>query len=144
MADHASYLISWGRPALKGHCVAPRANWSSPMTTRTALSLAFVAVVSLCGSALAQEEHRIGGKAVPAEQIAEVQAKCDEMRKGETPSPVAQAAADQPSTEKGADAAADAAVELSSEIWIEGGSRLDVNKLSIELCSEGNFGLAPN
>ena len=115
------------------------------MITRTVLSLAFVAALALPGAAFAQEqEHRIGGKAVPADQVAEVQAKCDEMRKGETPSPVAQAAGSTPNTEAGAEAAADTAVEMSSELWIENGEKIDVSKLTIELCSEGNFGLSSN
>ena len=112
------------------------------MISRTLLSLAVVAAFALPGPVFAQEEHRIGGKAVPADQVAEVQAKCDEMRKGETPSPVAQAAGAQPNNEAGAEAAADTAVELSSDLWIDNGDRIDVNKLSIELCSEGNFGLS--
>jgi hypothetical protein len=129
---------------LRLHGASRTRQWSYPMITRTVLSLAVVAALGLPGIAFGQEEHRIGGKAVPADQMAEVQAKCDEMRKGETPSPVAQAAADEPNAEAGAEAAADAAVELSSELWIEGGERIDVEKLSIELCSEGNFGLSPN
>ncbi|WP_172123106.1 MULTISPECIES: hypothetical protein [unclassified Devosia] len=113
------------------------------MITRTALSLALAAVMVLPGAAFAQEEHRIAGKAVPADQVAGVQAKCDEMRKGETTSPVAEAAADEPNKEAGREAAADAAVELSSELWTADGT-IDLEKLSIEQCSEGNFGLAPN
>ena len=114
------------------------------MITKTVLSLAVALALALPGAASAQEEHRIGGKAVPADQVAEVQAKCDEMRKGETASPVAEAAGAQPNNEAGAEAAADTAVELSSELWIENGERIDVEKLSIELCSDGNFGLSPN
>jgi hypothetical protein len=95
------------------------------------------------GTALAQEEHRIGGKAVPADQVPEVQAKCDEMRKGGTTSPVAEAAADEPNEEAGGEAAEAAAVELSSELWTADG-KIDLEKLSIEQCGEGNFGLTPN
>ena len=113
------------------------------MITRTALSLVLAAMLALPGTALAQEEHRIGGKAVPADQVAEVQAKCDEMRKGETTSPVAEAAADEPTKEAGGEAAEAAAVELSSELWTADG-KIDLEKLSIEQCGEGNFELTPN
>jgi hypothetical protein len=89
-----------------------------------------------------QEEHRIGGKTVTAEQMADVQAKCDDLRQGEAQSPVAEAASDAPTTAAATDAAEGAAIQMSQELWDESGTTLDVEKLSLELCDEGNFGLS--
>lgn len=69
----------------------------------------------------------ISGKAVPADQVAEVQAKCDELRKAEpaaaTPAP-------------GADAAAPTAGTAG---WTEDGTKIDLTKLTVALCDEGMF-----
>lgn len=114
------------------------------MTIKALLSLAAVGAMMMPVAALAQQdEHRIGGKAVPVEQVEEVQAHCDAMRKGETESPVVEAASDENNDAAAADAAAQTAVDLSSELWSEDGARVDLEKLSIELCDEGNFALTP-
>ncbi|QQR39649.1 hypothetical protein [Devosia rhizoryzae] len=103
------------------------------------------ATLMLSSAVLAQDvEHRIGGKTVPEDQIAEVQEQCDAMRQGEVASPVAQAAYDEDSNEAAAEAAEDTAVDLAAELWSENG-QIDPMKLSLELCDEGNFQLsAPN
>ncbi|NGP19429.1 hypothetical protein [Devosia aurantiaca] len=100
------------------------------------------ATLLLSSPVLAQDvEHRIGGKSVPEDQIAEVQERCDAMRQGEVASPVAQAAYDEDSDAEAAEAAEDTAVDLASDLWTED-DRLDPEKLSIELCDEGNFELS--
>ena len=120
------------------------ATGGNKMTIKATLSLAAVSALMLAPAALGQqEEHRIGGKAVPQEQVAEVQAQCDAMRKGERQSPVAEAAASESNDQAAADAAAETAVDLSSDLWIDGGERISVEKLSVELCDEGNFSLTP-
>lgn len=101
----------------------------------------FGATLLLSFPVLAQEvEHRIGGKTVADDQIAEVQERCDAMRQGEVASPVAQAAYSEDSDAEAAEAAEDTAVDLASDLWTED-DRLDPEKLSIELCDEGNFQL---
>ena len=113
------------------------------MAIRTVFAIAAVSAMMIPAAALAQQdEHRIGGKAIPADQVAEVQAHCDAMRTGDKQSPVAEAASGQPNTEAAVDAAADAAVQTSGDLWIENGDRIDIEKLSIELCDEGNFSLS--
>lgn len=100
-----------------------------------------IATLLVSSAALAQDvEHRIGGKSVPEDQIAQVQEHCDAMRQGEIASPVAEAAADENSDAEAADAAEETAVDLASDLWGEDG-RIDMEKLSIELCDEGNFTL---
>ncbi len=109
------------------------------MLTKTAAVLA--AAFLLTGSVSAQEtEHRIGGKTVPEDQIAEVQERCDAMRQGDVTSPVAGAAYEEDSVAEAAEAAEDVAVDLASDLWTED-DRIDPTKLSIELCDEGNFAL---
>ncbi len=104
--------------------------------------LTLTTALLLSGTTMAQEaEHRIGGKSVPEDQVAQVQEQCDAMRQGEEASPVAEAAYDEESDAEAADAAEDTAVDLAGELWTEDG-RLDVEKLSIELCDEGNFALS--
>jgi hypothetical protein len=101
------------------------------------------AALLLSSTAMAQDttEHRIGGKSVPEDQVAEVQEQCDAMRQGEETSPVAEAAYNEDSDAEAADAAEETAVDLSSDLWTEDG-RIDVEKLSVELCDEGNFALS--
>ncbi|CDP50371.1 hypothetical protein [Paradevosia shaoguanensis] len=84
-----------------------------------ATTVAFASTLLVPGFALAQEEHMIGGKAVAADQVAEVQAKCDELRKA---TPMANAAP-----------AADA-----STLWTADG-KVDLTKLTVAFCDEGKF-----
>lgn len=95
------------------------------MNVRSLLSVAaIVSALALPGVAYAQDEHMISGKAVPADQVAEVQAKCDELHKA----PPA------------ADAAAPAA--SATEGWMADGSKIDLTKLTVALCDAGKF-MAP-
>lgn len=90
------------------------------MKIQTVLStFAVLGAVAFSGSAFAQEEHMIGGKAVSADQVTEVQAKCDELRKA-------------------APAAATEAPADSSMLWSADG-KLDVTKLTVAECDEGKF-----
>jgi len=114
------------------------------MAFRSVFTIAAVSALLMPATVFAQaDEHRIGGKAISADQVAEVQAHCDALRKGEKQSPVAQAATGKPNTAAATEAAADTAVALSSDLWIDNGDRIDVQKLSLELCDEGNFSLSP-
>lgn len=102
------------------------------MNVRSLLSVAaIVSSMAIPGVAVAQDEHMISGKAVPADQVTEVQAKCDELRKA---APAATTVA--PATTETAPAA-DAA--SSTEGWLEDGTKIDLAKLTIELCDEGKF-----
>ena len=102
------------------------------MNVRSLLSVAaIVSSMAIPGVAVAQDEHMISGKAVPADQVTEVQAKCDELRKA---APAATTVA--PATTETAPAA-DAA--SSTEGWLEDGTKSDLAKLTIELCDEGKF-----
>lgn len=98
------------------------------MNVRTLLSVAaIVSSVAFPGITLAQEEHLISGKAVPADQVAEVQAKCDELRKAAPPDAAATTATPAttaPSTTAG---------------WLEDGTKIDLEKLTVALCDEGKF-----
>jgi hypothetical protein len=98
------------------------------MNVRSLLSVAaIVSAMALPGAAYAQDEHMISGKAVPADQVAEVQAKCDELRKAETTAPAAPAAT------------TPAPAATANEGWMEDGSKIDVTKLTVKLCDEGKF-----
>ena len=100
------------------------------MNVRSLLSVAaIVSAMALPGAAYAQDEHMISGKAVPADQVAEVQAKCDELRKAETTAPAAPAAT----------TPAPAAAAGSQEGWMADGTKIDVSKLTVKLCDEGKF-----
>lgn len=102
------------------------------MNVRSLLSVAaIVSALALPGAAYAQEEHMIGGKAVPADQVSEVQAKCDELRKA----PPAADATAKP------DAAA-ATTGTATEGWMADGMKVDVSKLTIAMCDTGKF-MAP-
>jgi hypothetical protein len=95
------------------------------MNVRSLLSVAaIISAMALPGAAYAQDEHMISGKAVPADQVAEVQAKCDELRKAETTPPAA---------------AATPAPAVANEGWMEDGSKIDVTKLTVKLCDDGKF-----
>lgn len=97
------------------------------MNVRAILSVAAIAsAMALPGTALAQEEHMISGTVVPIDQVVEVQAKCDELRKAEAPA----------ATEAAPEAEAAAA---SPAGWTEDGSKIDLDKLTVALCDEGNF-----
>jgi membrane-bound ClpP family serine protease len=112
------------------------------MSMKTASALGAAALLLLPVGTWAQEqEHRIGGKAVPEEQVAEVQEHCDSLRQGEKASPVAEAAYDEETDAAAAEAAEQTAVDLSADLWNED-ETIDVNKLSLELCDEGNFALS--
>jgi hypothetical protein len=100
------------------------------MNIRTFLSIAAVAsALAIPGLSFAQEEHMISGKAVPADQIAEVQTKCDELRKAEP-------AAATPAPSADSDTAAAVA---GTEGWTEDGTKIDLTKLTVALCDEGKF-----
>lgn len=106
------------------------------MSVRSLLSVAaIVSAVAFPGISLAQEEHMIGGKAVPADQLAEVQAKCDELRKT-TSTTASSTTATPDTTEADATSTADTA---SLEGWLEDGTKIDLAKLTVELCDEGKF-----
>lgn len=93
------------------------------MNVRSLLSAAAViSALAVPGMALGQTEHMISGKAVPADQVAAVQAKCDELRKA----PPA------------ADTAAPAAADTTAG-WMADGSKIDLDKLTVALCDEGKF-----
>lgn len=98
------------------------------MKVRTLLSIAaFASALAVPGFAYAQEEHMISGKAVPADQVVEVQAKCDELRKAPP------AAAEAPA------APAAEAPAAGTVGWTEDGTKIDVTKLTVALCDEGMF-----
>lgn len=102
------------------------------MNVRSLLSVAaIVSSMAISGVAFAQEEHMISGKAVPADQVAEVQTKCDELRKAAPATTTASPATTE--TAPAADAAA------STEGWLEDGTKIDLAKLTVELCDEGKF-----
>lgn len=106
------------------------------MNVRSLLSVAaIVTTVAFPGISLAQEEHMIGGKAVPADQVTEVQAKCDELRKS-APTTASSTTATPDTTKTDASSTTNAA---SLEGWLEDGTKIDVTKLTIELCDEGKF-----
>jgi len=83
-----------------------------------ATTIAFASTLLVPGLAFAQEDHMIGGKAVPADQVADVQAKCDELRKS--------------------DAMAAAPAADASTLWTADG-KVDTTKLTVALCDEGKF-----
>ena len=132
------------------------------MNIRSCLSLAaIVSAMALPGSVFAQEEHMISGKTVPVDQVTEIQQKCDELRQtnaaaktpgaaapagdpaapaaGVTPTPTGAAApAGDPAAP--ADNAAPAnAPTASAAGWMDDGSKIDLERLTVALCDEGNF-----
>lgn len=103
------------------------------MSVRSILSIAaIVSALTVPGVAFGQEEHMISGKAVPADQVTEVQAKCDELRKA---APAADAAAATP-------APADNAAASTTAGWLDDGSKIDLDNLTVALCDEGKFAAA--
>ena len=130
------------------------------MNVRSYLSIAaIVSAVALPGSSFAQEEHMIGGKTVPVDQVTEIQNKCNQLRE-ENPAatpPVADAAAPAdatpapagaaPAGEAAAPPADNAAAPANSANaqapsgagWMADGSKVDLEKLTVEMCDEGNF-----
>ena len=97
------------------------------MKVRTLLSIAaMTSALAFPGYALAQDQHMISGKAVPADQVAEVQAKCDELHKA----PPAAAATEAPAG--------------TTAGWTEDGSKIDLTKLTVALCDEGKFAAPAN
>lgn len=98
-------------------------------------TLALVSAMGAAGPTLAQD-HMIGGKAVPADQVEAIQTKCDELRGAQgtapatppaattTPAPAAPAAAPAAPAATPAPAAADA---------------IDLATLTVEMCDEGGF-----
>lgn len=106
------------------------------MNMRSLLSVAaIVSAMTLPAAVTAQEDHMIGGKAVPADQVAEVQAKCDELRAAQ---PAADAGAAETPAEAEPSSDADAA-SVANEGWTEDGTRIDLEKLTVALCDAGNF-----
>jgi hypothetical protein len=102
------------------------------MNVRSVLSIAaLVSAMSVSGLAMAQEEHMISGKAVPADQVTAVQEKCDELRKAETDG---DAAATDTSTEA---PAADTTTTTAG--WNADGSEIDLEALTVSMCDEGKF-----
>jgi hypothetical protein len=106
------------------------------MNLRSLLSIAaIVSAVAFPSAAFAQQEHMISGKAVPANQVAEVQAKCDELHKA---TPAATTAA-KPAAPAATTAAKPAAGATAAEGWMSDGSKIDLAKLTVKLCDEGKF-----
>ncbi|WP_156458126.1 hypothetical protein [Devosia epidermidihirudinis] len=94
------------------------------MNVRSLLSVAAIlSSMALPSLAFAQDAHMISGKAVPADQVAEVQAKCDELRAAP---PAADAMAAAPAADKTAG-------------WMADGAKIDLTKLTVALCDEGKF-----
>ncbi len=99
------------------------------MKVRTLLSIAaFASALAVPGLSMAQDTHMISGKAVPADQVTEVQTNCDELRKAP---PVA---AEAPAAAPAAEAPAAGTVG-----WTEDGTKIDLTKLTVALCDEGLF-----
>ena len=103
------------------------------MKVSSLLSVAvIVSTLAVPGIASAQDEHMISGKAVPADQVTKVQTKCDELRK-------AAPAADASTTAPAAGAATTTTPASATAAWMEDGTKIDVTKLTVELCDEGGF-----
>jgi len=93
-------------------------------------ALALVTAMAAAGPSVAQD-HMIGGKAVAADQVEAIQAKCDELRSAAapaaTPAPAAPAAAP-------AAPAAPAATPAPAAA-----DAVDLATLTVEMCDEGGF-----
>ena len=101
------------------------------MNVRSVLSIAaLVSAMALPGLAVAQEEHMISGKAVPADQVTAVQEKCDELRKTEAEQDAA--ATDESTSAPAADASTTAG-------WNADATMIDLEALTVSMCDEGNF-----
>jgi len=96
--------------------------WLSALTLVTAMGAA--------GPSVAQD-HMIGGKAVSADQVEAIQAKCDELRSAAapaaTPAPAAPAA---PAAAPAAPAATPAPAAADA---------VDLATLTVAMCDEGGF-----
>jgi|GEM_PF-6909712 len=107
------------------------------MKVRSLLSVAaLVTSMAVPGLAFAQDEHMIGSKAVPADQVEAVQAKCDELRKA-TPAATAPAATAPAATAPAASAAP--ATPDATAGWSADGATIDLDNLTVGLCDEGKF-----
>lgn len=87
-------------------------------------ALALVAAMGAAGPSVAQD-HMMGGKAVPADQVEAVQAKCDELRSAAAPATTPAAPAPAAPAATPAPAAAADAVDLAT--------------LTVAMCDEGGF-----
>jgi hypothetical protein len=106
------------------------------MKIRSFLSVAAIVLATACPSAaFAQQEHMISGKAVPANQVADVQAKCNELHKA-TPAATTPA---KPAAPAATTEAKPAAGATAAEGWTPDGSKIDLAKLTVKLCDEGKF-----
>lgn len=141
------------------------------MTFKSMLATAaLVTAMGAGGMVVAQDAHMIGGKAVPADQMAEVQAKCDELRKVDspssvgttseapastatpnagTPAPSAPAngsggASTLPPAEGGAAATDTSTTGTGTEAWTADGSRIDLAKLTLAMCDAAGFAAPAN
>lgn len=97
--------------------------------------LSTLALVSAMGATVPTfaQDHMIGGKAVPADQVEAVQAKCDELRgaQGTAPATAPAASTAAPTTAAPAAPAATAAPAAADAI--------DMAMLTVEMCDEGGF-----
>lgn len=94
-------------------------------TTTLLAAIALVSAMGFAAPSLAQD-HMIGGKAVPADQVEAIQAKCDELRAA---APAAGAAA--PAAPAAAAPAAPAAGAAADQV--------DLATLTVAMCDEGGF-----
>ena len=121
------------------------------MITKTLISaLALTSVLSFAGPAFAQD-HMIEGKAVPADQVEAVQAKCDELRDAaggspapapDAPAPAADAAATTDattSTDTAADTPTPSATTATTTTDASAEAVIDLETLTIAMCDEGGF-----
>jgi hypothetical protein len=125
---------------------------------------ALVCAMGTLSAAYAQEEHMIGGKAVPADQVTEVQNKCNQLREehpartppvgdaaapagaapaGAAQAPAGAAPAGNPAAQPADNAAAPAgngnAQASSGAGWMSDGSKIDIDQLTLDMCDEGKF-----
>ncbi len=121
------------------------------MNVRTVLSIAaMTSALAFPGLAVAQQEHMIGGKAVPADQVEAVEARCQELRSlaTETPTPANDAATPAPAGDAATpapagDAAAadnDADADAATEVW--SGDIFSIANLTVAHCDEGKFAMS--
>lgn len=97
-------------------------------------TLALVSAIGAAGPTLAQD-HMIGGKAVPADQVEAIQTKCDELRGAQGTAPATPpAATTTPATPAPAAPAAPAATPAPAAA-----DAIDLATLTVEMCDEGGF-----
>jgi 2-oxoglutarate dehydrogenase E2 component (dihydrolipoamide succinyltransferase) len=96
-------------------------------------ALALVTAMGAAGPSVAQD-HMIGGKAVAADQVEAIQAKCDELRSAAapaaTPAPAAPAAPAAAPAAPAAPAATPAPAAADA---------VDLATLTVAMCDEGGF-----